>query len=65
MAHQRLAAGDNDKHPIGIGAEGNTVEHTRKIGKRHVCHAHLCSAVAAAMTAMQIATLSALPEKLS
>lgn len=65
MAHQRLAAGDNDKHPIGIGAEGNTVEHTRKVGKWHVCHTHLCSAVAAAMTAMQIATLCALPKKLS
>ena len=61
MAHQRLAAGDNDKHPIGIGAEGNTVEHTRKVASgMFKTWPDLFPEVAAAMTAMQIATLSAL-----
>ena len=63
--HQGFSARDNHKHLMGVRLSGDAVEHTKKVLLRHVLALGLHLAVAAAMTALQVAAEGTLPKELS
>ena len=63
FAHQHFAAREDDQHVGGIDVGRHLlVEHLQKISQRHVRHAGVHPAVAAAMAAREVAAQRALPE---
>ena len=63
-ADEHFAAREDDQHIGGIDVGRDLlVEHLQKIAQRHVRHAGINPAVAAAMTARKVAAQRALPEK--
>ena len=64
-AHQRFAAGYDDKDFRRIGIGGYVVEHAEEVFLRHVGSLHDFTAVTPAMAAVHIAAQRALPEQLT
>ena len=64
VAHEGFAARDDDKDLVGVCLGCHAVEHAQEVGRWHVglhgCH----FAVAATVTAMQVAAQGTLPEEL-
>ena len=63
-SHGGLAAGGDDHHLGGVHVGFDLVEDLGEIGERHVVLLGEHAAVAATMTAVEVATKGALPEKL-
>ena len=64
VAHQHLAPGKDNQHRRGVGMRRHLfVEHPQEIGHGHVFHPGVHPAVAAAMTARQIAPQRAFPKE--
>ena len=64
LSHQRLPTSDDDAHLVGISFPGDGVEHTQEVLLGHVLARRLHLAVAAAVTAFQVAAQRTLPEEL-
>ena len=65
VAHQGLAAADDDEDLCGVVALSHTVEHAEEVLAGHVGLRRLVATVAATMAAVHIASQGALPEQLA
>ena len=64
LAQEDLAAGKNDQHGSGVDMRRDLlVEHAEEIVERHVLHAGVDAAIAAAMTAREVAPEGTLPKE--
>lgn len=63
--HERFAARSDDHHARRIMAGPDVVEHFQEISDRHVGSLRECTAVATAMTAVEVAAQGAFPKQLS
>ena len=64
VAHEHLAAREDDEHPGGIDVRRHLlVQHPQEILRRHVLHAGIRAAVAPAMPACEVAPQRTLPEE--
>lgn len=64
-AHQRLASGEDDAHPVGVDVRSDAVYCPQEVFGGHVGNGRSLTAIAPAVLAVQVATQRTLPEKLS
>ena len=65
LTHQGFTTGDDDKHLVGIGLFGDSIEHLEEIFLRHILLGILHLAVTATVTAFQVTAQRTFPEQLS